>query len=70
MSDFDYEMRIALGLKKIAPTLETVFLMSDERNICISSDIVRSVAAYGGDISAFVPSVIKQEIIKKFNDKA
>ena len=65
-SDFDYEMRIALGLKRIAPSVESLFLMCSDSTICISSDIVRSLAAFGGDISSFVPSCIIEDIMLKF----
>ena len=59
VSDFEYELQLASTNRKMMPTLETIFLPSDESLSYISSTLVREIAALGGDVSAFVdPKVV------------
>jgi pantetheine-phosphate adenylyltransferase len=55
VSDFDYEFQLANMNRKLAPTLETVFMMTGEDYFYISSNLVREVASFGGDVSGLVP---------------
>ena len=55
-ADFDFERTIALMNKKMAPELETVFLISEPEHSAISSTVVRDILKNGGDISQFVPA--------------
>ena len=55
VSDFDYEFQMAGMNYRLAPDIETVFLMASERHQFIASRLVKEVAALGGDISSFVP---------------
>ena len=55
VSDFDYEFQMAGMNYRMAPDIETVFLMASERHQFIASRLVKEVAALGGDISTFVP---------------
>jgi pantetheine-phosphate adenylyltransferase len=64
-SDFEYEFQMALTNRKLAPELETVFLMPKEENSVISSRIVREVGMMGGDISDLVPTCLKDAIASK-----
>ena len=54
-SDFEYKFQMALMNRKLAPDLETVFLMPKEEYSVVSSRMVREVGAMGGDISGLVP---------------
>ncbi len=65
MSDFEYEFQMALTNKKLNPNVETLFLTTDSQNMYLSSSMVKQVASMGGDISSFVPEVIKQDIINR-----
>lgn len=56
VSDFDYEFQLAGMNRKLAPDIETVFLTPAEQYSYISSSLVKEIALYGGDISAFVPA--------------
>ncbi|MEM1485534.1 pantetheine-phosphate adenylyltransferase [Oscillospiraceae bacterium PP1C4] len=58
VSDFDYEFQMALANKKLMPYADTVFLTPSTDNMYLSSSIVRQIARFGGDISAFVPPCI------------
>ena len=64
-SDFEYEFQMALTNRKLAPELETVFLMPREEYSVISSRIVREVGTMGGDISELVPGALQRKISAK-----
>ena len=65
MSDFEYEFQMALTNKKLNPNVETLFLTTAAENMYLSSSMVKQIASMGGDISSFVPEVIKQDIINR-----
>lgn len=52
-------------MKKIDHSIETVFIMTDERYSCLSSSGVREMLYFGGDITGFVPPSIKDDIMKR-----
>ncbi len=54
VSDFEYEFQLASMNRQLAPDIETVFLTPAERFAYVSSGLVREIAAFGGDVSAFV----------------
>jgi pantetheine-phosphate adenylyltransferase len=67
-SDFEYEFQMALTNRRLAPDLETLFLMPKQDYSFLSSTNVRQVAALGGDVSTFVPAVVA-EALKKSNEQ-
>ncbi|MBN2071421.1 MAG: pantetheine-phosphate adenylyltransferase [Candidatus Krumholzibacteriota bacterium] len=58
VSDFEYELMIALMNRKLNPDFETVFLMPDERYIYLHSSLVKEIYRLGGDIKCLVPDVV------------
>ncbi|WP_412070116.1 pantetheine-phosphate adenylyltransferase [Rubrivirga sp. IMCC43871] len=62
VSDFDYEMRMAHANRRLAPDLQTVFLMPGEANAFVASSIVRDVHRWGGDVTSFVPPVVAEAL--------
>lgn len=66
ISDFEYEFRMALTNRRLAPEIDTLFLMPDEQLTFISATIVKEVAAWGGDLSSFVPKHVAKALRKKF----
>jgi len=64
-SDFEYEFQMALTNRKLAPEIETLFLMPREMHSYVSSSSVKEVARLGGDISGFVPPEIRKFIVGK-----
>ena len=54
MTDFDYEAQMAAMNRKLAPQVETVFLLPDAPLACISSSLVREISKLGGDVSQMV----------------
>ncbi|MBN1557672.1 MAG: pantetheine-phosphate adenylyltransferase [Lentisphaerae bacterium] len=61
-SDFEYEFQMALTNRKLAPDIETLFMMPKEIHSYVSSSTVRQVAALGGDISQFVPPAVVETL--------
>jgi pantetheine-phosphate adenylyltransferase len=62
VSDFEYEFQMALANKILYDGAETVFLTTSMENMYLSSSAVKQIAAYGGDITHFVPAVIMDDI--------
>ena len=65
VSDFEYEFQMALTNRKLAPTIDTVFLVPHERYTYLNSTIVREVARLGGDVSDFVPPGVRRRLLEK-----
>jgi pantetheine-phosphate adenylyltransferase len=64
--DFEYEFRMGMANRKLAPDLETIAILSDEQYIHISSSTIREIAELGGDVSSMVPAIIAQALKDKF----
>ncbi|HOQ07330.1 MAG TPA: pantetheine-phosphate adenylyltransferase [Clostridiales bacterium] len=62
MSDFEYEFQMALLNKKLAPELETLFMMTSVQYSFLSSSAVKEIARNGGCIDGLVPDCIKDRI--------
>ncbi|MEG2570545.1 MAG: pantetheine-phosphate adenylyltransferase, partial [Clostridia bacterium] len=67
ISDFESEFQMALINRNLNKELETVFLPTSEAYLYLSSSIVKEVGGLNGDISAFVPSEILQDVYNKLN---
>lgn len=65
-SDFELEFRMGLANRKLAPEIETVAIMADERHIHISSSTIREVAELGGDVSSMVPPFVADALVARF----
>jgi pantetheine-phosphate adenylyltransferase len=65
VSDFEFEFQIANMNRHLLPDLETVFVMTGEDYFFVSARIVREVATFGGDVSAFVPPNVLESLRKK-----
>lgn len=70
VSDFEYELQMALLNKNIAPDIETLFMMTNINYSFLSSNAVRELARNGAKITDFVPVCIADRIMEKlFKDK-
>ena len=67
ISDYEYELQMALVNRKLKPELETVFMMPAEKYSYISSRLVREIAQLGGPVSALVPPLVEQHLMAKFD---
>ncbi|MCF6466417.1 pantetheine-phosphate adenylyltransferase [Clostridium sp. Cult2] len=65
VSDFEYEMQMALVNKKLDEDIETLFMVSRGTYAYLSSSIVKEVATYGGNVSCFVPVVVEKALVEK-----
>ncbi len=65
VTDFEYELQMAQTNRILNPSIDTLFLATSLEYAYLSSTIVKEVAAYGGDISQFVPDFVAQKIIEK-----
>lgn len=65
VSDFDYEFQMALTNRKMAPGIETIFLMTDYRYSYLSSSFVKQIASRGGDVSGLVPGPVAKLLKRK-----
>ena len=66
VSDFEYELQIALTNRKLAQDIESVFLMPSVEYIYLNSSMVKDVAKYGGDVNIFVPEIVNTKLMEKF----
>ena len=64
-SDFEYEFQMALTNRKLAPDIETLFLMPNEDFSYVSSSMVREIAALGGGVGQFVPPAVAAALKRK-----
>ena len=69
VSDFEYEFQIANMNRHLLPDLETVFVMTGEDYFFVSARLVREVATFGGDVSAFVPANVLEGLRKKLEGR-
>ena len=69
ITDFEYELQMAQTNHKLAPDVETVFLTTSLKYSYLSSTTVKEVAAFGGDISQFVPEYVADKIQEKMEKK-
>lgn len=69
VSDFEVEFQQALINRRLAPDVDTVFLVSSLENMYLSSSTVKEICLLGGEITDFVPAEIANDIIKKISEK-
>jgi pantetheine-phosphate adenylyltransferase len=65
ISDYEYELQMALMNRRLTPAIETVFLMANEEYSYVSSRLVKEVAALGGDVSGLVPDPVLRRLTAK-----
>jgi pantetheine-phosphate adenylyltransferase len=65
ISDYEYELQMALMNRKLEPTLETVFMMPADKYSYVSSRLVREVAQAGGPVGGLVPEVVERKVREK-----
>jgi pantetheine-phosphate adenylyltransferase len=70
LADFEYEFQFAHMNRRLAPGVDTVFFMTDERNHYVSSSLVKEVASLGGDITGLVPAPVVAALAAKYQRKA
>ena len=66
VSDYEYELQMALANKEMNENIETIFLVSSGKYSYLSSSLVKEIAYFGGDLDNFVPDVVKKNLRNKF----
>ena len=69
LADFEYEFQFAHMNRRLAPAVDTVFFMTDERNHYVSSSLVKEVASLGGDVTGLVPHAVVDALAAKYKGK-
>jgi pantetheine-phosphate adenylyltransferase len=67
LSDYEYELQMALMNRKLRPEIETVFMMPAEKYSYLSSRLVREVAQLGGSVKGLVPELVEQNLRGKLD---
>ena len=65
LADFEYEFQLAHMNRRLAPDVETLFLMTGEDSFYVSSSLVKEVALMGGDVSRMVPQSVAAALTEK-----
>ena len=66
LADFEYEFQFAHMNRRLAPGIDSVFFMTDERNHYVSSSLVKEVASLGGDVTGLVPAPVVAALKAKY----
>lgn len=66
VTDFDYELSLALMNQKLNPKVETLFFMTNEKLLFISSTLIKEVAQFGGKVAEYVPALVGKKLAEKF----
>ncbi len=69
ISDYEFELQLALMNHKLNTEIETIFLAADPANIFVSSRVIRDVWRHGGDIAEFVPAATIRALERKSEQK-
>lgn len=70
MSDFEYEFEMALMNKHLAPNVEIVFFMTNQKYMYVSSSRLKELVRFGASIDDFVPPIVGEALKKKLRDQA
>ena len=65
VSDYEYELRMALMNRRLEPSIETVFLMAAEEYAYVSSNLMKQVFVLGGRVAGLVPESVEREMREK-----
>jgi len=67
-SDFEYEFRMALANDRLNSKIDTIALITSEKNTFLSSSTVKEIASYNGDVSSMVPPHVHLALIEKYQE--
>ncbi len=67
ISDYEYELQMALMNRRLRPEIETIFLMASEAHSFLSSKLVKEVFSLGGNISGLVPPAVERRLSRKLS---
>jgi pantetheine-phosphate adenylyltransferase len=65
LADFEYEFQLAHMNRRLGKNIDTVFLMTSEKDFYVSSSLVKEVAQFGGKVSGLVPPLVETELYQR-----
>lgn len=69
VTDFEFEFQIGLANMDMAPGIETVFLLTEPKNIFISSSLVKEIALNGGEVTRYLPGPAYEALMEHLNGR-
>lgn len=66
LADFEYEFQFAHMNRRLAPDIDTLFMMTSEENFYVSSSLVKEVAVFGGDLTGLIPDCVAKALKERF----
>lgn len=69
VSDFDYELKLTMMNRHLNSNIETIYLMTDEKNLFVNSSLLREVAILGGEVEEHLPKYAYQKLMEKIKQK-
>ena len=69
VSDFEYELQLALMNRKLNRNIETFFLMTGYRYLYVSSNIIKAAAMAGGPVTDLVPKCVEKKLMERFKEE-
>jgi len=69
VSDFEYELQMALMNRRLNPRIETVFMMPSEEYSFLTATIVKEISSLGGPVKELVPAPVDKALLKKFSNR-
>jgi len=67
ISDYEYELQMALMNRRLSPKMETVFLMPAEAYSYLSSRLVKQISSLGGSVHGLVPPIVERRLKRKYS---
>jgi pantetheine-phosphate adenylyltransferase len=65
LADFEYEFQLAHMNRRLGTNIDTIFLMTSEKDFYVSSSLVKEVAQFGGKVSGLVPPLVEKELYER-----
>lgn len=69
VSDFEYELQMAISNKTLNPDLETVFMVTDSQYTHISSSLIKEIVTLGGSAKHLVPEIVEHKLVEKLQNR-
>lgn len=69
LADFEYEFQLAHMNRRLGKNIDTIFLMTSEKDFYVSSSLVKEVAQFGGKVTGLVPPMVEQDLYERLGSK-
>ncbi|HSI06932.1 MAG TPA: pantetheine-phosphate adenylyltransferase [Myxococcota bacterium] len=66
LSDFEFEFQLAHMNRRLAPQIETFYMMTGEEHFYVSSSLIREIAQFGGNLAGLVPASVEKGLKERF----